>query len=382
VPRPKRSAALSSQAAPRAAELRAALLEWYRAHRRPLPWRSTRDPYAIWISEAMLQQTRVEVAEPYWRRFLERLPTVRDLAAADEELVLALWSGLGYYRRARALSSAAREIVARHGGEFPRRREEALALNGVGPYTAGAVLSIAYDLPEPLVDGNVARVLARWFLVEEDPARASGKKKLWDLAAGLVPADGGAGDWNQALMELGATICSPRTPACERCPMQRLCRARKAGRQSELPRARPRPEPVEVAVAIAWIERQGSLLLEQCPAGGRMAGLWQLPTVELPHARGQFRDLFRREWPAGVTIREGDLLTEVRHTITRHRIWGGVLASRLVGPLPGPNCGLKWIPRAGLADLGLTGMTRKILRAPFAAWPRARRVGSVAGLGL
>jgi A/G-specific adenine glycosylase len=347
-----------------------------------LPWRSTRDPYAVWISEAMLQQTRVETAEPYWRRFLERLPTLRELAAADEEVVLALWSGLGYYRRARALRAAAREIEARHGGEFPRQREAALALSGVGPYTAGAVLSIAYDLPEPLVDGNVARVLARCFLVEVDPSQTAGRRKLWDLAGRLVPSDGGAGDWNQALMELGATICSPRSPSCSSCPWERLCAAHQTGRESELPLARARPTPVQVELAVAWVERAGRLLLERRGAGGRMAGLWQLPTIELPGPDSRLTGLFPPAWPVDAPIRTGALLGEVRHTITRHRIRARVLAGRLEGPQPGRNRGVEWIPRDRLADLGLTGMARKILGAPLLGAARARsRAGSLASKG-
>ena len=326
----------------------------------------------------MLQQTRVEVAEPYWRRFLERLPTLRDLAAADEELVLALWSGLGYYRRARALRAAAREIEERHAGRFPRERAAALALSGVGPYTAGAVLSIAYDLPEPLVDGNVARVLARCFLIEGDLSQAAGRQALWQLAGTLVPAAGGAGDWNQALMELGATVCTPRSPACERCPWERLCEARQAGREGVLPRARPRPVSLQVELAVAWVERAGEVLLERRPAGGRMAGLWQLPTIELAGAGTARCGLFDPDWPGGAGIRTGADLGEVRHTITRHRIRARLLAGRLSGPLPGRPAGLEWIPRARMADLGLTGMTRKILRAPFCPEPRAERAGSLA----
>jgi A/G-specific adenine glycosylase len=355
------------------AALRRALLGWYAEHRRPLPWRATRDPYAIWVSEAMLQQTRVEAVEPYWRRFLARLPTLRALAAADEETVLALWSGLGYYRRARALREAAQAIVARHGGEFPRERESLLALPGVGPYTAGAVLSIAFDQPEPLVDGNVERVLARAFALDGDLSRAAPKRALWARAAALVPREGGAGDWNQALMELGATLCTPRSPRCSGCPWSGLCAAREQGRTDELPRARPRPEPLDVRLELAWIERGGRLLLERRPPGGRMAGLWQPPTIEVPGPGGGLTGLFPPAWPAGARIEIGAALGQVRHGITRHRILARVLAGRLRGPLAGRGGALEWIPRARVADLGLTGMARKVLRAPFAAPLAARQ---------
>jgi len=362
----------------RAAALRRALLAWYAAHRRPLPWRATRDPYAIWVSEAMLQQTRVGTVEPYWRRFLERLPTLRDLAAADEQTVLSLWSGLGYYRRARALKQAAQAIVERHAGEFPREREAALALPGVGPYTAGAVLSIAFDLPEPLVDGNVERVLSRVFALGGDRSQAAARRELWTLAAQLVPHGGGAADWNQALMELGATLCTPRTPRCGSCPWSRQCAARRLGKTAELPPARPRSEPVDVRLLLAWIVRGERLLLERRPAGGRMAGLWQPPTIERPGPGGRATGLFPSAWPFGARIETGALLGVVRHGITRHRIVAEVAQGRLRGPLPGRGAALEWIPRGRLADLGLTGMARKVLRAPFAAARTAARQAWVA----
>jgi len=323
----------------------------------------------VWISEAMLQQTRVETVEPYWRRFLGRLPTLDDLAASDEQTVLALWSGLGYYRRARALRDAARAIVARHGGRFPRDREALLALPGVGPYTAGAVLSIAFDLPEPLVDGNVERVLARAFALEGDLAKAAARRQLWALAAQLVPPEGGAGDWNQALMELGATLCTPRTPRCTGCPWGRLCQARRQGLVDQLPRARLRPKPVDVELVLAWVVRDGHLLLERRSAGGRMEGLWQLPTIEVPGPTGALTGLFPPAWPVGARIATGAALGELRHGITRHRILARVLEGRLPEPLPGPPAPLDWVPRGRMADLGLTGMARKVLRAPFAGPP-------------
>ncbi|HUR26931.1 MAG TPA: A/G-specific adenine glycosylase, partial [Planctomycetota bacterium] len=205
--------------------LRKSLASWYLAQRRDLPWRRTQDPYAIWISEAMLQQTRVETVIGYWARFLARFPDIASLARAREEDVLAAWSGLGYYRRAKSLCEAARAIVAEHGGRFPRSRESVLALPGVGPYTAGAVLSIAFDQREAIVDGNVARVFSRVFALEDVLGSASSQEKLWDLARELLPPTRGAGDWNQALMELGATVCTARDPLCGTCPIARHCLA-------------------------------------------------------------------------------------------------------------------------------------------------------------
>jgi A/G-specific adenine glycosylase len=340
----------------RAASLRERLVAWFRVEQRALPWRETRDPYRIWISEAMLQQTRVETVLGYYARFLERLPTLADLAAADEDTVLALWSGLGYYSRARKLREAARAILEQHGGEFPRTREEALALPGVGPYTAGAVLSIAHDLPEALVDGNVQRVLARLFGLEDEVGTTALSRAVWELAAALVPRRG-AGEWNQALMELGATTCTARSPRCDACPVARGCAARESGREALLPRPKPRRPPTEVRVEVAVARRGGALLLEQRPPGGRMAGLWQLPTRELG-AEG----LFPPTWTADggqELLALGAELGELRHSITRFRVVARVHEADTVGE---PPDGWRWFGAEELEGAALTGMARKVLR--------------------
>jgi A/G-specific adenine glycosylase len=346
----------------RARGLRRRLLEWYRAEQRSLPWRETTDPYRIWISEAMLQQTRVETVLDYWPRFLERFPTVSALAEAREEDVLAAWSGLGYYGRACKLREAARVLVERFGGEFPRTRAEALALPGVGPYTAGAVLSIAYDLPEPLVDGNVQRVFARLFGLESVAGSARLQSELWSLAADLVPLEGGAGDWNQALMELGATICSARAPRCTRCPLQPACRAHADGRVAELPRRAERGRPTEVELCIFVVERDGRLLLERRPPGGRMAGLWQFPTIEVTVQDGA-GELFPTAFAARAEeplLEPGASRGHLRHTITRYRIRAEIRSARLLGEAPST---WRWFDRAALGRAALTGMARKVLRA-------------------
>lgn len=361
-------AALPTPGDPESARARRrALLAWYRRHRRLLPWRATRDPYAIWISEAMLQQTRVEAAEPYWRRFLAALPDLEALAAASEERVLELWSGLGYYRRARALHAAARVIVHEHGGSFPRERAAARALPGVGPYTAGAVLSIAYDRPEPVVDGNVARVLSRWYALEGDATTSAAMRRLWALAEELVPQRGGAGDWNQALMELGATLCRPREPRCARCPVSSRCRAFLGGLTGSIPAPRARPQPVDVALELAWVLRRGRVLVVQRPPGGRMAGLWELPTRELA-ADGPPR-LHPREWPLGLELEPSGELGRLRHSITRHRIQARVVS----GGIQGAPKGLRWVPQGQLGELALTGLSRKALRASFLTAPSRER---------
>src|SRR5262245_47343046 len=262
------------------ADLQRALGRWYRRERRDLPWRRTRDPYAIWISEAMLQQTRVEAVIPRYEAFLARLPDVAALAAAGEDAVLALWSGLGYYARARALRDAARAIVQRHAGVLPRTRSAWLDLPGVGPYTAGAVLSIAFSASEPLVDGNVQRVLARLFALEDRQGSRALSERCWALARELVPdgRDGlDPGDWNQALMELGARLCTPRAPRCADCPLRDRCQAFELGRVAELPRARARREPLDVRLEILVVRSREEFLFVRRPAAGRMAGLFEFP---------------------------------------------------------------------------------------------------------
>jgi A/G-specific adenine glycosylase len=304
----------------------------------------------------MLQQTRVETAIPYYLRFVERFPTVAALAAAEEESVLAAWSGLGYYRRARALRSAAREIVERHGGAFPSTVAGLLDLPGVGPYTAGAVASIAFGRQEALVDGNVVRVLSRLLGLGGDLGSGKGREEVWSLARSLVPAED-PGDWNQALMELGALVCTPREPRCDRCPVAKRCVARLEGRVEELPRRLVRPKSIKVEVVVLAASKRGRWLLERRPAMGRMAGMWQMPTVE---RRGL---LFAPEKPRG--LREKEVLCEVRHTITRHRIRAVVRRAELVAEAPPP--GTSWVDAERLPGIALTGMTRKCLSAILAA---------------
>jgi A/G-specific adenine glycosylase len=341
------------------------LCVWFAREQRALPWRDTRDPYAIWISEAMLQQTRVETVIPYWRRFLARFPDIATLAAAPEDAVVAAWSGLGYYRRARALRAAALAIVELHGGVFPRTRAGLLALPGIGPYTAGALLSIAFDQPEPLVDGNVLRVFARLFALSEPLERPAAVRRMWELAAELVPTRA-AGDvrprnWNQALMELGATVCLPRQPACERCPLRTDCAAHAQRRVAELPVVAKRAAPIEVRLQSLLVRRGEHVLLQQRPATGRMAELWELPTRELVAA-----GTATRLWPADYAepVRharvERDVLRTLRHSITVHRLTVQLHSAELAQPAR-PESGFEWAGAARLEQLALTGLTRKAL---------------------
>ncbi|HEY5926977.1 MAG TPA: A/G-specific adenine glycosylase, partial [Kofleriaceae bacterium] len=241
------------------AKVASAVVTHYRRDRRDLPWRKTRDPYAIWVSEIMLQQTRVATVIPYWERWMAKFPTVNALAAAPLDDVLAAWAGLGYYSRARNLWSGAREVTASFAGALPRQASELRRVPGIGPYTAGAIASIAYGERAPLVDGNVARVLARVFAIEHDIKSTAGQKALWQRAGELMqalPADHAPGDLNQGLMELGATLCSPTSPRCLLCPLASQCIAARTGRQDELPVVAARKKASELPVlarAALWI---------------------------------------------------------------------------------------------------------------------------------
>lgn len=255
------------------------LLAWYDGQKRDLPWRINRDPYRVWVSEIMLQQTRVDTVIPYYNRFMEQFPTVEALADAPEEEVLKAWEGLGYYSRARNLQAAAREVKEQYGGRVPDTPEEISRLKGVGPYTAGAILSIAYEKPEPAVDGNVMRVFSRLLLLDDDIAKPATRVKIEHLVRQTIP-HGRAGDFNQALMELGALVCLPRTPQCLTCPVFDYCLARKEGLQEELPvkgKAKP-PRPVRYLVAV--VRHEDRWLIVKRPEQGLLAGMWQFPMVE------------------------------------------------------------------------------------------------------
>jgi A/G-specific adenine glycosylase len=265
------------------------LLDWFGAHRRELPWRASRDPYRVWVAEIMLQQTRIAAVMPYYERFLAKLPTVEALAHAPQDDVLKLWSGLGYYSRARNLHRAAQEIAARHGGEFPRKFEAALALPGIGRYTAAAVLSIAYDAPLAVLDGNVARVFARLGAIRGDLRESRRWRELSETAQGHIaarlPAHAAPGDWNQALMELGETVCTPQIPRCRACPVARWCLARARGLTREIPARRKKRAPVRVRIAAAILrDPRGRTLLVQDPGAHDhvlFSRMWQFPAVEV-----------------------------------------------------------------------------------------------------
>lgn len=317
------------------------LIEWYRRGHRDLPWRGAAGPYRIWVSEVMLQQTRAQTVIPYYERFLARFPTLEALAASQEDDVLALWAGLGYYSRARNLRRAAREMAA--AGGFPDTYDAIRALPGIGDYTAAAVASIAFGLPHAVVDGNVLRVVSRVANDAADIAAPRTRERFRRVAQSwLDPRRPGL--FNQALMELGATICLPRSPLCLRCPLAALCQARAAGTASQLPVKLRRTEPVAMAATLLLIRRQGRVLLLRRHAGARrMAGFWDLPDPEsLPNAR------------------PGRAMGEFRHTITHcHYTFTVKMASFRKGPV---DASLGWFDPARLAGIPLSTAARKALK--------------------
>jgi A/G-specific adenine glycosylase len=346
-----------------ARRLRAPILRWYRRTKRDLPWRRTTDPYAIWVSEAMLQQTTVAAVIPYWERFLERFPDAAALAASGEEEVLALWSGLGYYRRASALRQGALAVMERHGGRVPEEAEALMRLPGIGRYTAGAIASVAFGRQTPVVDGNVKRVFSRLFAIRGDGAQA--ERKYWSIAETLVRG-ATPGDWNQALMELGATVCTPRAPRCDCCPVESWCRARALGRPTAFP-ARKKPEPVRVVpVAVAWIERRGRVLLVQRRPGGPLRGAWDLPAAVVAAGETPARAIVRALWARqGLRLRASHVLLRAKHAILATRLAIDVVEAAAVAAFP-RSAALRWVAPDRLDEVAISGATKKIARAVLA----------------
>ncbi len=307
------------------------LIDWHNRSQRPLPWRDRpagqRDPYAVWVSETMLQQTRVETAVAYYERWMARFPTIEALAAADQQEVLKLWEGLGYYARARNLHRAAQEVAARQG-RLPDRRADLLKLPGIGRYTAGAILSLAFGQAEPPVDGNVTRVLSRLADIDQPVGQPATARQLWELARALVEATpaGAAGTVNEALMELGATVCIPSAPRCSSCPLADLCLAARRGVQT----ARPIPSPrrrtphYDVTAGVIWRGEPylSRLLIAQRPQTAMLGGLWEFPGGKRQPGDEDLASCLRREIAEelGITIVVGEPITTVRHAYTHFRI--------------------------------------------------------------
>ncbi|MCE9609277.1 MAG: A/G-specific adenine glycosylase [Chthoniobacter sp.] len=325
-------------------KFRAALARWFRAHGRDLPWRRTRDPYAIMVSEFMLQQTQVGTVLDFHARWMVRFPDFAALAAANEADVLHVWQGLGYYARARNLHRAARQVVAQHGGVLPDDLAAIAALPGVGRYTAGAIASFAFDRATPIIDANIARVLARLLDLREPIDSARGSAMLWQTAAELLPVSGGRLH-NSALMELGALVCTPRQPSCQSCPVRAHCCAEEP---ATLPVKKPRRKTVALAEDCAWTVRDGTLLLEQ-QTGPRWRGLWKLPALAAPP-------------------RDSRLLLALEYPFTHHRVTLSVFAARAPGQLAAAQ---RWVGLDAIETIALAAPhKRAILR--LAATIKAR----------
>ena len=334
------------------------LAPWFAARARDLPFRRGRTPYRVWVSEVMLQQTRVATVVEYFPRFVERFPDVGALARAPLGDVLAAWSGLGYYRRARALHGGARFVVEQLGGELPSTPEELVRIPGVGPYTAGAIASVAFGVPAPLVDGNVARVLSRLFALDVDPTRGPGKRQIWERAASLVPARA-PGAFNEALMELGATVCTPTSPRCALCPLAEPCEGRRRGDAEDLPRVPKKRPPARVFAGAVVVRQRGMVLLGRRRADSLFGGLWEPPTVEASDA-----ETARRLARALVTRPRGEF--EVTHALTHRTMFVSVTAGgpRASARYPDVYEEVRFVAEAELDGYGVSALAKKVLRGP------------------
>jgi len=363
----------SAYAAPPGADsvraIRRSLLAWYRKHHRVLPWRPTpalahgreavgvrvANPYHVLVSEAMLQQTQVATVVPYFERFIAAFPTLQALAEADEQAVLALWQGLGYYRRARHLHAAARMCVERFDGRVPNTVDELFELPGVGRYAAGAIASIAHGVRAPILDGNVARVLARMFAIDTPIDATTTRNQLWGLAEALVPQKH-PGDFNQAMMELGATVCTPRDAKCMFCPVRGRCAAFASGRVDELPTASKRKAPKAVTHRVVGVERNGKYLFERRSDGGLWSAMWQHPTNE------SLADASLAEWISsrfGLTVDEPTALGHFTHPTTHRTIRFEVAVARTRGGRLRPNVAT-WRSLEALDELPMPNPQRRI----------------------
>lgn len=340
--------------------LRRQLLAWYAKHARDLPWRRSRDPYRVWVSEIMLQQTQVATVRGYFERFIHSLPDVHRLAAADEQQVLRLWEGLGYYRRARQMHAAAQKIVTEFSGRFPQDVTALMTLPGIGRYTAGAIASIAFGQAAPILEANTIRLLSRLVGYRDDPLRSAGQRVLWQTAADILPrAD--VARFNQALMELGSLVCTPDDPKCDQCPLADVCAAFQAGLQHEIPLEKPRQTYTAVRETAIVIRRNGRLLMRQCGEGERWAGLWDFPRFPIEAEGPLFaaREIVAKvRQQTGITCAPGPLLKTLKHGVTRYRITLDCIQAEYESGQVRPPA--KWINSNELAELPLSTTGRKI----------------------
>jgi A/G-specific adenine glycosylase len=333
------------------------LLDWFSTNARDLPWRRTRDPYAIWVSEIMLQQTQVKTVIPFWNRWLRELPTIEAAAKAPSEKIHKLWEGLGYYTRVRNLQKAAQVIVEKHDGKFPKNFDDVLALPGIGRYTAGAICSIAFNQPTPILDGNVIRVLTRIFGIAENPKEKKTNVQLWQLAEKLVQnSESHCSHLNQSLMELGALVCTPRNPQCLICPVKKLCVAFKDKRIEELPNFGKREAATARHFVAFVIERDGKFLVQQRPIGIVNAHLWEFPNFETNGEKKDAKEIFDSAF--NFKAAKFQPLCIVKHSITRYRITLEAFRVQLPKRLKTLN-GI-WLPQDRFDSLAFTAAHKKL----------------------
>jgi A/G-specific adenine glycosylase len=339
-------------------EIQLLLLKWFGKNRRDLPWRKTKDPYRIWVSEIMLQQTQVKTVIPYYKRWMKTFPNLRSLAAAPLSRVLKGWEGLGYYSRARNLHRGAREVVKRFEGRVPDSRESLQKLPGIGRYTAGAIASIAFGKPEPVVDGNVKRVLSRVFALKEPIDTSRGEAKLWEIAKNLLRRNGGRyGDFNQALMELGALVCLPENPRCTACPLEKRCKSRRLGKEEGFPVKSRKEKVTELRTVAAVIWKKGRVLLKREPLNGRWGGLWTFPQWVSTNGAGEKKFLKERVGrDLKVSLRTLNPRAELKHGFTKYRVRLRVYEGEV---LSSPRK-LSWVRPENLARLPLPRPHQKI----------------------
>lgn len=347
------------------AGIRHRLLAWYDRHRRDLPWRRRpNDGYAQLLAEVMLQQTQVATATAYYLRFIKRFPTVEALARARLDDVLALWSGLGYYRRARNLHAAAQCVVAKHGGVVPADVDDLMALPGIGRYTAGAIASITYDVRSPVLDGNVTRVLMRLWADTRNPQRPEVTARLWQATEELLPRKR-CGDFNQAMMELGATVCLPRSPHCQACPLRNYCRAYRENVTDRIPASARRAKVSEATIVVAAIRRGSALLFVQRPQNGLWAGLWELPSE--PVADGESTERVRRRLRARLPQKcrlQTTAMGQLTRQLTHRRVTFHVYQGRTSGPTSVRKIGgqpARWVTPTKLKELGISRACQAVL---------------------
>jgi A/G-specific adenine glycosylase len=344
--------------------LRRRLLAWYAKHARDLPWRKSRDPYCVWVSEIMLQQTQVATVRDYFARFVKAFPTVEKLAAAHETDVLRLWEGLGYYRRARQMHAAAKQVVNELDGDFPQEAASLQQLPGIGRYTAGAIASIAFDKRAAILEANTIRLLSRLIAFRGNPHSTTGQRVLWQMAEDILPQKDVA-KFNQALMELGSLVCTPTEPKCDDCPIAKVCTARELGLQQEIPRAKPRPTFTDVREAAIIVRKNSSILMRQCGQTQRWAGLWDFPRFELTATGPLFSEKEIVEKVAeqtGIMCEPGALFKTMKHGVTRYRITLECYEAAYVSgkTQPATAAEVKWMPREKLSSLPLSTTGRKI----------------------